>query len=204
MRKSLRAWTVAAATAVVAGAAYAAITLGPPGTVGGAGPTSAAQFNTFLNLNLEAVYTGTTKDFIVAVHEGRDTVGPFATIEFVPATNHPAPVLAYLATLPFQPSGSPPVPGAVQITYRPTNDPVNPGWLAPPAPFTPTAAAAQLEAAITATHQFAEAVRQCIRFQEDIAAGVVVIPTPLVERDITPASPPFGDFYKYMIATRAR
>jgi hypothetical protein len=224
----------AAVLSVVASAAYAVVVFTNPtwGTCQAGASPGAATFNTGLALDIGNIVNygppgGVNGgDFICSVREGRDARGPYAAIEAIPGPNNAPGFQAAFGAAPkipplFQFGGGPgnnlngnPNP-AVLLIYRPTDDPVNPGWAAP-AP-NPTAAAGQLEMATTACHHFAEAVRQAIAFQDKLNAGTVTVPTffapgypaglPFsvriwMEVDVAAGSPTLGEFYKYDITTR--
>jgi hypothetical protein len=178
------------------------------------------------------VMGGVSGDQILSVHEGRDDQGPYCAIEWVPGpgTNNSAATLAALGqgtrTLPYvglrglpggpgTPPANPPAQPSFFITYRPTNDPINPGWAAPPA----VGAVGQLELCTIACHQFAEAMRSMVRFAYaltpppapfltpqtyppiTVAMPHVSVPVFYAEVNVTVGSPAFCEFYKYDIDT---
>lgn len=82
-----------------------------------------------------------------------------------------------------------------RMLYRPTNDPVNPGWNSTPG------AAGQIEDGIAAVHAVAQMFRQYIADQR---AGTFVgsgLPSIWLEVDVNPNSPTYNEFYKFRIQT---
>lgn len=215
------------ALAVVAAASIAYPLSWTWGACGGAASPGAAAFTTPVSI----ILGGGAGDQILSVHEGRDDAGPYVGIEWIPGpgTNNQPQTLQALSGGPrtlFGPMrgiaggpGTPPNPPAQPsffLFYRPTNDPVNPGWAAPPA----TAAVGQLESATLACHAFADAMRRMVRY----ANGLFPPPAPFItpqtyppipmaqpafvsapvffaEVNLVPGTPGFCEFYKYDIDT---
>lgn len=84
---------------------------------------------------------------------------------------------------------------ALRMLYRPTNDPVNPGWSSIPG------SAGQIEDGVAAVHAVAEMFRQYV---VDVRGGTyqgVGLPSIWLEVDMNPANPTYHEFYKFRIQT---
>jgi len=81
----------------------------------------------------------------------------------------------------------------VRFLYRPTNDPIHPGWSNAPG------SAGQIEDAWTAAHAAAEAFRAYIAAA---AYPAGVLPFIVVEIDINPGNVTRQEFYKFRVVTR--
>jgi len=198
-------------------------------------PGATAFMHTFF-INTQPAASGGAKggfgDVILAVEEGRDDRGPFAAVIVQHGANSPhnlmlpvhqcypgaMPPGAPAATAPDGPGGNPmgvdcsiqPLPVGIRrrYMYRPTNDPVNPGWGVNGA----AAAAGQVESGVVACHAVAEAIRQ---YASDVRnarwstpppglLGPGVIPTIMLEVDFDTSNPWTSndlEFYKFKIQT---
>lgn len=186
------ALTVAASSAsawyVVAGGAVNAVVASP----------GAAAFNVIfaINPNAGAFGPGTAGDVILGIEEGRDYNSHFATIavNLSPANPFTGVLAAGGIVPPMNGLYGPPPPGFVQVqmVYRATNDPVNPGWAALPG------GATQVADDVAACHAVAE---QLTLFRASAAAGIggvgAVWPWMDIETDLLLANASYFEFYKF-------
>lgn len=214
----------------VSGAAYATLIF-TAGTVASTEVSpGASAFNAWINIDL------VKGDEILGIEVGRDDRSPFVAIVWAPGpmSNHslvnpfhvpvgeddggptgdppPPPPEPSTSEPPFQVDGAPTLttypnpPVHYRLIYRPTNDPINPGWT------NGLGTVPQIEQATLACERFATTVR---RYCQDTRAGnfsVVWTPPPApvrwvypilsVEIDPDPTSPTYLEFYKYDVPTR--
>lgn len=229
MRKFVILAAGGVALAIAAVTAHGFVMNAPGAGAFSALPANPALFGVQVRISPGAVATGGQGDTIVAVHEGRDGRSPYVAIEWIPnMAMHPPATQALLGAAvgnPFFPSVAAVSPNPANPTiwfvYRPTNDPVNPGWIVPAPGMVAPSAVGQLELAVQTCHDFANAVRQAIRFQseqDNAAAGTPLVGAPppppvgipgtfyvadiTVNIDLASGGPTMGEFYDYNITTR--
>jgi hypothetical protein len=218
-RGSSRIALALVALLALAGSAAAIVTL-----IAAAGPVAALApapgvFAMPVVINTQPIAVGGYGDQIVTVEEGRDSISPFCEIAvFINPANpswaalggapgtpntvpqmyarasaaffYPPPVQGIWGTV----QNNPPIPILLLFTYRPTNDPENPGWGAPPA----TAAVGQVESNLQAVHHVAQAFTS-------LRASVPPANAPAcawaeIYIDPNAANPSFLEFWQYHVA----
>jgi len=217
-RKKVRTALVATALVGMAGSAVAIAILFPAAGPSAVAPPPWGNFNFAMSINTATVANGGYGDQILTVEEGRDDTSPFCQISVLLNPANPAwnPLIGVpgspytvqqfgnpLTLSAFYPPNAqipwpgipnnPPVPALMLFTYRPTNDPENPGWAGPPA----TAAVGQLEADLAACHFVAEAftaLRARVAPPNAIAAEWAEIYI-----DNNPNNASFLEFWKFQI-----